>query len=91
MTIPSSNHSNHTTSIVRAKLQRLRALAIASQCIGFFLIFCIDTWNWSNAQAYKAYTLTFMLLAALFVAVCQRWIQKKHSKEAQRQLNNKIS
>lgn len=60
----------------------LRALAIASQAIGFLLIITLETWLGDAARPWQGVTLGGMLACALVVAVVRRYQRNRARKAA---------
>ncbi|ABE57833.1 MULTISPECIES: hypothetical protein [Chromohalobacter] len=51
----------------------LRAVAIASQAVGFILIIALETWLGDAARVWQGVTLAAMLVAASGVALVRRY------------------
>ena len=51
----------------------LRAVAIASQAVGFILILALETWLGDAARVWQGVTLAAMLVAASGVALVRRY------------------
>ncbi|MEQ7872246.1 hypothetical protein [Chromohalobacter israelensis] len=51
----------------------LRAVAIASQAVGFILIIALETWLGDAARVWQGFTLAAMLVAASGVALVRRY------------------
>lgn len=51
----------------------LRAVAIASQAVGFILIIALETWLGDAARVWQGVTLAVMLVAASGVALVRRY------------------
>ncbi|MDW5376159.1 hypothetical protein R6258_04425 [Halomonas sp. HP20-15] len=60
----------------------LRALAIASQALGFILIITLETVLGDAARPWQGATLAAMLLAALTIAVLRRYRDNRGRKAA---------
>ncbi|WP_148255240.1 hypothetical protein [Aidingimonas lacisalsi] len=62
----------------------LRALAIASQAIGFITILTLETLLADAARPWQAVTLGGMLVAALSIATARLYRKNKHRKRLER-------
>ena len=58
----------------------LRALAIASQAIGFVLIITLETWLGDAARPWEALVLALMLFSAVSIALVRRYRRNKARK-----------
>lgn len=59
----------------------LRALAIASQAIGFIVIFMLQTLLGDAARPWQGVTLAVMVACALLIAVMRRYRRNKLRKQ----------
>jgi hypothetical protein len=64
----------------------LRALAIASQALGFILIVTLETLMGSDARPWQAVTLAAMVLFALGLALARLYRRNKARKAMDRRL-----
>ena len=62
----------------------LRALAIASQAIGFVMILTLETWLGDAARPWEALVLALMLLSAVSIALLRRYRRNKARKAQER-------
>lgn len=60
----------------------LRALAIASQAIGFVLIIALGTWMGDAARSWQGVTLAVMLAAAVWIALVRLYRRNRQRKRA---------
>ncbi|MGC3874167.1 hypothetical protein ACPF7Z_12955 [Halomonas sp. GXIMD04776] len=58
----------------------LRALAIASQAIGFVLIIALETWLGDAARPWQGTTLVVMLVAAVWIALVRLYRRNRQRK-----------
>ncbi|TFH87084.1 hypothetical protein EQG41_09570 [Billgrantia azerbaijanica] len=64
----------------------LRALAIASQALGFILIITLETLMGSAARPWQGWTLATMVLCALSIALARLYRRNKRRKALDRRL-----
>ena len=63
--------------MARESFDTLRALAIASQAIGFILIITLETLMGDAARPWQGWTLAAMVVAALCLAVARLYRRNK--------------
>ncbi len=64
----------------------LRALAIASQALGFILIITLETLMGDAARPWQGWTLAAMVVAALWIALVRLYRRNKARKAMARRL-----
>lgn len=67
--------------MANATFDTLRALAIASQAIGFIAILTLETLLGDAARPWQGVTLALMVACALTIAVVRLYRRNKHRKQ----------
>lgn len=71
--------------MAKSAFDTLRALAIASQALGFILIITLETVMGDAARPWQGLTLAAMVVAALWIALARRY-RRNQSRRAAAQL-----
>ncbi|GAA0640240.1 hypothetical protein ACFPTY_15240 [Halomonas beimenensis] len=72
--------------MARQAFDTLRALAIASQALGFILIITLETVMGDAARPWQGWTLAAMVAAALWIALVRLYRRNKARKALARRL-----
>lgn len=70
--------------MARSTFDTLRALAIASQALGFILIITLETLLGDAARPWQGWTLAAMVAAALWIAVARLYRRNRARKALDR-------